>query len=79
VLHFRHDSFVSNPMNVRPITPLGLSFYDKAANEEWARTGSTNSPLALINNVNFKVENVNYVIEDKFLEKFNSGEIDEQQ
>lgn len=79
VLHFRHDSFASNPMNVRPITPLGLSFYDKAANEEWARMGSTNSPLALINNVNFKVENVNYVIEDKFVEKFNSGEIDEQQ
>jgi ubiquinone/menaquinone biosynthesis C-methylase UbiE len=76
VPHPRHDDFISDPTHVRPITLLGLSLYDKALNEEWAKSGAANTPLGLIHKVNFKIESVNYTIEDEFMKKHQSGEID---
>jgi|TARA_B110000977_G_scaffold193897_1_gene269579 ubiquinone/menaquinone biosynthesis C-methylase UbiE len=76
VPHPRHDDFISDPTHVRPITLLGLSLYDKSLNEEWAKSGAANTPLGLIHKVNFKIESVNYTIEDEFMKKHQSGEID---
>jgi SAM-dependent methyltransferase len=61
VPHPRHDDFISDPTHVRAITPLGLALYDRELNEEWERTNASNSPLALIYNVNFKIRKVKYV------------------
>ena len=57
VPHPRHDDFISDPTHVRPITVLGLSLFDKAQNEEWEKIGGANTPLGLIHNLNFKVNN----------------------
>ena len=37
------------------------------------------TPLGLIHKVNFKIEGVNYQVEDKIMAKHNSGEIDKEQ
>ena len=79
VPHPRHDDFVSDPTHVRPITILGLSLFDKAQNEKWEKSGVANTPLALIHKVNFKIESVNYSIEDEIMRKHNSGKIDKDE
>ena len=76
VPHPRHDDFLADPTHVRPITVLGLSLFDKVQNEEWERVGAANTPLGLIHKVNFKIENINYHIEDEIMSKHRSGEID---
>ena len=76
VPHPRHDDFISDPTHVRPITILGLSLFDKALNQKWEKSGAANTPLALIHQVNFKIESVNFAIEDDIMKKHNLGEID---
>jgi len=76
VPHPRHDHFISDPTHVRPITVLGLSLFDKAQNEKWEKNGAANTPLGLIHKVNFKIEDINYQIEDDVMAKFKAGDID---
>ena len=57
VPHPRHDDFISDPTHVRPITILGLQLYDKELNNKWEEGKFSNTPLALIHNVNFKILN----------------------
>ena len=76
VPHPRHDDFVSDPTHVRPITVLGLSLFDKALNEKWENSGAANTPLALIHQVNFQIESVNFAIESDIMKKHHLGEID---
>ena len=76
VPHPRHDDFISDPTHVRPITILGLSLFDKAKNREWENRGAANTPLGLIHDVNFKIEGVNYQVEDAIISQFQAGDID---
>ena len=76
VPHPRHDDFLSDPTHVRPVTVLGLSLFDKSQNEKWEKSGAANTPLALIHQVNFKVENVSYQIEKDIMKQYELGEID---
>ena len=75
VPHPRHDDFISDPTHVRPITVLGLSLYDKEQNEIWQSQGAANTPLGLILGIDFKIENVQYQVEDEIMKKFNSKEL----
>ena len=50
--------------------------FDKAQNEKWEKNGAVNTPLALIHKVNFKIEDINYQIEDDVMAKFKAGDID---
>ena len=75
VPHPRHENFLSDPTHVRPITVLGLALFDKSQNEKWEKIGAANTPLALIHEVNFKVENVNYQIDKDITRKYESGGI----
>ena len=56
---------------------MGLQLYDKELNEKWEKGGFANSPLALIHNVNFKVLNVVYVVDDKYKKLLNEKKITE--
>jgi len=76
VPHPRHESFLSDPTHVRPITALGLALFDRDLNEKWEKSGAANTPLALIHKVNFKIESVNFVIEDEIIKKYNEGDLD---
>ena len=76
VPHPLHNDFISDPTHVRPITVSGLLLFDKAHNIEWEKKGVANSPLGLIHNVNFKIEKVNYMLEEDILSKFKAGDFD---
>jgi len=79
VPHPRHDDFIADPTHVRPITVLGLSLYNKELNEEWAKKGAANTPLGLIHDVDFRISEVNYVIDDEIMTKHQNGELDRLQ
>ena len=79
VPHPRHDDFLADPTHVRPVMVEGLRLYDKAQNEKWAKQGAANSPLGLIHNVNFEILTVNYVIDESFGQKVETGEIKEDE
>ena len=57
--------------------------YSKKLNEEWLQHGAANTPLANYLNVDFEVEDINWVIDDKWINllregKITSGEIAEK-
>lgn len=79
VPHPRHDDFISDPTHVRPITVLGLQLYDKELNETWQKNKDANTPLALIHNVNFKIKDIEYVLEKNYLEMLKNGKINQEQ
>ena len=73
VPHPRHDDFISDPTHVRPITTLGLELYNKDLNLEWESKGAANTPLALIHSVNFKIEKVDYKLEENYSNLLKNG------
>ena len=75
VPHPRHDDFISDPTHVRPITVLGLSLYDKELNKKWEKNGYANTPMGIIHNVNFKIKNVNMVLDIKYHNLLKEGKI----
>ena len=75
VPHPRHDDFISDPTHVRPITVLGLSLYDKELNKKWEKNGYANTPMGIIHNVNFKIKNVNMVLDIKYYNLLKEGKI----
>tara|TARA_Y100001936_G_scaffold235284_1_gene263361 strand:- start:87 stop:647 length:561 start_codon:yes stop_codon:yes gene_type:complete len=79
VPHPRHDDFISDPTHVRPITILGLQLFDKNLNLKWEKESAANTPLALINNVNFKIKNVKFNLDSKYVKKFENKNIDKSQ
>ena len=79
VPHPRHDDFISDPTHVRPITILGLQLFDKELNLKWEKQNAANTPLALINNVNFKIKNVKYNLDSNYVKKFQNNNIDKSQ
>ena len=78
VPHPRHDSFLSDPTHVRPITILGLQLFDKELNLKWEKKNAANSPLALINKVDFKIIRVKYNLDDNYIRNIQKNEIDKQ-
>ncbi len=79
VPHPRHDDFISDPTHVRPITLLGLQLFDKELNIKWENIKAANTPLALINDVNFKIKNVKYKLDENYTKKFKNKKIDKEQ
>ena len=79
VPHPRHDDFISDPTHVRPITILGLQLFDKNLNLKWEKEKAANTPLALINDVNFKIKNVKFNLDTNYVKKFENKNIDKSQ
>jgi hypothetical protein len=75
VSHHRHDNFKSDPTRVRPITPLGLSLFDREKCVSWIVSGLSNTPLALNYNVDFETCSIEYDYEELWLKKVESGQI----
>ena len=79
VPHPRHDDFIADPTHVRPITILGLQLFDKNLNLKWEKEKAANTPLALINDVNFKIKNVKFNLDSNYVKKFENENIDKSQ
>ena len=76
VPHPRHDNFLSDPTHVRPITILGLQLFDKELNLEWQKKNAANTPLALINEVDFKIVRAKYNLDDNYAKSIEKSKID---
>jgi hypothetical protein len=73
VPHPRHDSFISDPTHVRPVTPEGLALFSKRLNREWAAGRNSNSPLAIMHDVDLEVVNVSYTFDPRWQAKIAGG------
>lgn len=75
VPHPRHDNFLGDPTHVRVITPETLMMFSKKANLHWKEAGFANTPLALYLDVDFEIRHVEQVLEQKYLEMLQSGDV----
>ena len=79
VPHPRHDSFISDPTHVRPITPEGINLFSQAANREWIAAKAANTPLGIYIGVDFLIESVNWKVEPAWKDRFDRKEITERE
>jgi predicted SAM-dependent methyltransferase len=75
VPHPRHDDFITDPTHVRPILPEQFKMFSKRYNREWREQGFANTPLADYLDVDFEVEDVQWVPDDDLVPRLKSGEL----
>ncbi len=78
VPHPRHDDFLGDPAQVRPILPETLRCFDLALVEEWQAAGSPVSALAKYIGVDFETIHVEYFLDPYWMDLRVKGEIDDQ-
>jgi len=61
--------------HVRPITPFGLSLYNKKLNKQWERDGNAATPLGLIHDVDFEIIDTQYMLEPHYMEMMQNGQL----
>jgi hypothetical protein len=77
VPHPFHNDFISDPTHVTPIMPGTLHSFSKKAN--LATINDANSPLGLINDVDFEVTKEALVVEQRWMQRMEDGLISEEQ
>ena len=75
VPHPRSDDFINDPTHCSPITIGQMHLFSKRVCE--LTKNDANNPLAVIHNVDFEVVKDCYVIEKKWMDRVESGEITE--
>ena len=75
VPHPRHDDFLTDPTHVRPILPEQFHMFSKRHNRDWREEGFANTPLAEYLDVDFEVEDVQWVPDDLLAPAIKSGEL----
>lgn len=75
VPHPRHDGFLSDPTHVRPILPSTLALFDQSLNRLWAEQRVPNTALGLIHGVDFRIDDVVYVLDEPWRGRLASGEL----
>ena len=64
--HPRHESFLCDPTATRPVTVSSMQYFDKQINNEWKARGSTNTPLALYEDFDFRLVNFKLILDENF-------------
>ena len=75
VPHPRHDDFITDPTHVRPILPGQFYMYSKKQNKEWREQGVANTPLADYLDIDLEVEDVTWVLDNRWLQRLQDGKI----
>jgi len=75
VPHPRHDNFINDPTHVRAITTPLLRLFSKKQNQEWKRTNSANTPLALYLNVDFEITHIEQFLDEPYLSQLKAKAI----
>lgn len=78
VPHPRHDTFLTDPTHVRPITAATMEMFSRTANLEWQRTGGTNTPLALYHDVDFELVSARSELDEPYRSMYRDGKISAQ-
>ena len=79
VPHPRHDTFIGDPTHVRPITPISISMLDRQQCEYWIEHHYANTTLALYYHIDFAVDSTVFDFEKPWMDRFQQGELTEQQ
>ena len=74
-VHPRHDDFITDPTHIRPILPAQFHMYSKKQNKEWREGGFSNTPLAEFLGVDFEVDDVTWVVDNKWIKQLQEGKI----
>ena len=75
VPHPRHDYFLGDPTHVRAILPEALHTFDQVMNREWIDTGNAATPLGIQLGVDFHVDEVEFVLDERWKARLAAGEI----
>lgn len=75
VPHPRHDTYLTDPTHVRPITAATMEMFSRRANLEWQRIGAPNTPLALYHNVDFELIANHSALDEPYLSMYQEGKI----
>jgi hypothetical protein len=75
VPHPRHDNFLGDPTQVRPIVPDSILLFSQAANREWIARGAANTPLGLYIGVDFTIQSINCGLEQPWKDQLERKEI----
>ena len=75
VPHPRHDFFIGDPTHVRPITPEMLGLFSKRENLRFTELRAANTPLALHHNVDFQIDDVQYILDEPYSSEFKAGKL----
>ena len=75
VPHPRHDDFISDPTHCSPITQRTMALFSKKQCE--ATKNDANNPLALVHKVDFEMVQDVFVVEKRWMERVESGQITE--
>jgi hypothetical protein len=77
VPHPRHDDFISDCTHVRPILPTSFLLFDQVRNQLAITTRDPEPPLGIIHGVDFKIESVDYVLEEPWASARRAGTLSE--
>ena len=75
VPHPRHDIFLNDPTHVRAITPDGLRLFSQAQNRNWIAKGAPHTPLGIYLGVDFTIQSLNTVLDERWRGRFKRSEI----
>ena len=75
VPHPRHDTFLTDPTHVRPITAATMEMFSKSANLEFQRMGVPNTPLALYHDVDFELVSNRSELDEPYRSMYREGKI----
>ena len=74
VPHPRHDSYLTDPTHVRPITADGMAMFSQSRNLRQQATGAANSPLGLMLGVDFETEKAEHHLDPRWQKRLASGQ-----
>jgi hypothetical protein len=69
------EACAPDPTHVRPILQQQFHLFSKRLNAEWRDEGYANTPLADYLDVDFEVEDVQWVPADEWIERLQSGKV----
>lgn len=79
VPHPRHDNFLGDPTHVRVITPQMLTLFSKKLNRHWQEVGAANSPLGIYLDIDFEIENLVHILEERYMALLEEKQITSQE
>ena len=74
-----HWIFIADPTHVRPVTPDGLNLFSKEHCQHCIDDGCSETPFAMIYNVDLRPYDVAWIPDDYWKNKINKGEIQQSQ
>lgn len=79
VPHPRSDNYLADPTHIRPILPDGPDLFNQASNRKAEKENKSNTPLGLILNVDFRILEVEYDLQEPWQTQISEGKINQSE